>query len=223
MDSKGRERKRHNGVKAPASGDIRLRIETTRVNQFFSLFYKIKTEEGGFVSIDWGDGSVETFTDKTEYALWHVYAKVGEYIVKLTGSKFVEVGGHPPTTFRDAMREILSLKMPTDSVSVSLCHAFRGCDNLTGNIPAWDDCITDASYTYKSCKGLTGDIPAWGVKIVDTKYTYFGCSGLTGCSEELLQDPMPSRITEYVRCISGCSDEIRKHFTEHWGGPTIHQ
>lgn len=52
MGHKGRKQDSHNGVKAPASGDIRLRIETTRVNQFFSLFYKIKTEEGGFVSID---------------------------------------------------------------------------------------------------------------------------------------------------------------------------
>ena len=225
------------------TGDIRLRIETTMAKQLFLLFYEITTEEGGFVTVDWGDGNKETFTGKTTYTPKHVYAKAGEYIVKLTGSKFTEVGGgYASGFFRAAMREILSLKMPADSKDVSLFWAFYGCDNLTGNIPAWDDCITNANstyegctgltgripewganitkarYTYKSCKGLTGDIPAWGVKIVDTKYTYFGCSGLTGCSKELLQDPMPSRITRHTDCVRGCVDEIRKHFTIDWGG-----
>ena len=224
----------------PASGDIRLRIETTSANQTFPLFYRIMTEEGGYVSIDWGDGNKETFTGETAYSPEHTYATAGEYVVKLTGSKFTGVGGINSSiydAFRDAVREILSLKMPTDSAGVSLSNAFRDCTNLTGSIPAWDDCITNAQSTYRgcsgltgnipawganitdatgtyfSCSGLTGNIPAWGANITDATNTYYGCRGLTGCSAELLQDPTPSRIPHHNGCVTGCADAVRQHFT----------
>lgn len=276
------------------SGDIRLRIVTTSANQSFPLFYRIMTEEGGYVSVDWGDGNAETLTGKTAYSPKHTYAEAGEYIVKLTGSKFTVVGGINDiivyNDFKDAVREILSLKMPTDSTSVALINAFFDCTNLTGSIPAWDDCITyaqntysgcrgltgsipawganitNAQNTYSSCRGLTGSIPAWGANITDAyatysgctgltgnipawganitnagatyynctgltgnipawgtnitsaRVTYYNCTGLTGCSEELLQDPMPSRITSHDSCVYGCVDAIRQHFTEDWGG-----
>lgn len=327
---------------APAAGDIRLRIETASANQSFPLFYRITTEEGGYVSVDWGDGNKETLTDATTYTPTHTYATAGEYVVKLTGSKFTAVdgtgGGSAYEDFQEAIREILSLKMPTDSTSVSLDQAFFRCTNLTGNIPAWDDCITsayetyyactrltgnipewganitnarntyyacrgltgsipawgesitsaDGTYngctgltgsipawgenitnayniyrgcsgltgsipewgakitnaqttyhgcsgltgsipawganittaqgTYNSCAGLTGEIPEWGANITDASFTYYGCRGLTGCSEELLRDPMPSRITIHGDCVSGCADAIRQHFTADWGG-----
>ena len=168
----------------PGTGDIRLRIKirkTKKANQSFSLFNRIKTEEGGFVSVDWGDGSVETLTGATTYSPLHVYAKAGEYIVKLTGSKFTEVGGlTAPSSFRTTVKEILSLKMPTDSTGVSLRNAFNNCIRLTGNIPAWDDCIADVTCTYKDCSGLTGNIPEWGVNITNTNWTYSRCTGLTG-------------------------------------------
>ena len=252
-----------------ASGDIRLRIETTKANQSFPLFFNITTEEGGFVSVDWGDGKTETLTGATRYTPRHTYAKAGEYVIKLTGSKFTGLEGSNGSDyfdFRAAIREILSLKMPTDSTSVSLDSAFFGSINLTGNIPVWDDCITDAKYTYKNCSGLTGNIPAWVVNITNAYGTYEGCSGLTGnipewganiidagftynnctgltgsvptwganinyaygtyrncsgltdCSAELLQDPMPSKITEHRYCVYGCVDAIRQHFTKDWGG-----
>lgn len=230
----------------PGTGDIRLRIETTTENQSFPLFYQITTEEGGYVSVDWGDGNTETLTGKTMYQPTHTYAAAGEYVVKLTGSKFTEIDGtlysEELEEFRGPLREILSLKMPTDSTNVSLRNTFRVCTNLTGSIPAWDDCITSAidTYygctgltgnipawgvnitsalmTYNGCTGLTGDIPAWGAKITNAYRTYYNCSGLTGCSWELLQDPMPSWITNYGGCVTGCVDAIRQHFTADWGG-----
>ena len=204
---------------SPGTGDIRLRIETTSANQGFLLFRQIKTDEGGYVSVDWGDGNKETLTGKTTYSPEHTYATAGEYVVKLTGSKFTELdGAGAGNGFQNAVREILSLKMPTDSTSVSLNSTFYGCVNLTGSIPAWDDCITSAYQTYVSCTGLTGSIPEWGANITDAGYTYNGCAGLTGCSEELLQDPMPSRITYHTGCVSGCADAIRQHFKADWGG-----
>ena len=277
----------------PGTGDIRLRIKTTTANQSFPLFHQITTEEGGFVTVDWGDGNKETFTGKTTYTPKHVYAKAGEYIVKLTGSKFTKIEGLNNSGYNDfqnAVKEILSLKMPTDSTSVSLRRAFFGCTGLTGNIPGWDDCITNAEYTFGSCTGLTGNIPEWGVNILDAgqtyyncigltgnipewgtkikdsigtyygcsgltgsipkwganiwsamltymdctgltgnipewganitdaSYTYFGCTGLTDCSKELLQDPMPSRITSHGNCVFGCANAVRQHFAPDWGG-----
>lgn len=205
----------------PGTGDIRLRIETTEANQYFVLFRQITTEEGGFVSVDWGDGNKETIkgASATDYFPTHTYGTAGEYVVKLTGSKFVEVGGGlAGSYFGDAVREILSLTMPTDSTSVSLREAFMECYYLAGNIPAWDDCITDANGTYAFCIRLTGNIPAWGANITDAGSTYYECTGLTGCSEELLQDPMPSRVTIHNNCVYGCADAIRQHFTEDWGG-----
>ena len=298
----------------PGTGDIRLRINVP-AKQPFLPFNRIVTKGGGFVSVDWGDGNTETFTGETTYSPEHTYAKAGEYIVKLTGSKFTEVGGSTGgISFRTAVREILSLKMPTDSTNVSLRCAFKDCTRLMGNIPEWDDSITDAEYTYyncvsltggipewgtnitdayatyKNCPGLTGRIPEWGAKITNASSTYWGCSrltggipewgtniilagytynncagltgnipewgtnitnvagtykgcahltgnipewgakieyayytylnckGLTGCSEELLQDPMPSTIAQYADCVYGCVDEIRQHFTKDWGG-----
>lgn len=229
----------------PGTGDIRLRIETTRANQSFPLFYRIMTEEGGYVSVDWGDGNAETLTGKTAYSPKHTYAEAGEYVVKLTGSKFTSVEGSTDyyyDDFQGAIREILSLKMPADSTGVSLENTFYGCTNLTGSIPKWDDCITSAIATYQNCTGLWGNIPAWGANITIAQSTYYGCpglwgsipawganitdatgtynfcTGLTDCSEELIQDPMPSRITIHHDCVTGCADAVRQHFTEDWGG-----
>ena len=165
------------------TGDISLRIATTKANQSFRLFYQIATEEGGFVCVDWGDGNKETFMGTTTYSPLHVYAAKGEYIVKLTGSKFTKVEGpegHLYNEFQVAVKEILSLKMPTDSTNVSLRYAFRDCTNLTGSIPAWDNCIVDAYSTYQGCTGLTGNIPEWGTNITNVYCTYYGCEGLTG-------------------------------------------
>ena len=165
----------------PGTGDIRLRIEMANANRSFRLFYQIKTEEGGYIIVDWGDGSVEILTGKTTYLPEHTYTTAGEYIVKLTGSKFIGVHGFPTfdSIFQVTVKEILSLKMPTDSTNVSLRYAFNGCC-LTGNIPAWDDCIVNAYSTYRGCAGLTGNIPKWGPNILDAGYTYHNCSGLTG-------------------------------------------
>ena len=167
----------------PGTGDIRLRIETTEANQPFSLFSEIITEEGGFVSVDWGDGNKETFTGVKKYWPCHRYAKAGEYIVKLTGSKFTGVegvGGSSYNAFQVAVREILSLKMPVDSTRVSLRYAFYRCTHLSGVIPAWDDCITNVNCAYEGCTGLTGNVPEWGANTTHASCTYWSCTGLTG-------------------------------------------
>lgn len=171
---------------APATGDIRLRIETTRANQSFPLFHQITTEEGGYVSVDWGDGNTETLTGETAYSPVHTYATAGEYVVKLTGSKFTGVEGIDSSSygdFRDALRRILSLKMPTDSVGVSLAYAFCRCGNLKGDIPAWDDCITNADHTYEE-SDVGGNIPEWGVNIRSADHTYSACTLLVGLVPE---------------------------------------
>ena len=280
----------------PGTGDIRLRIKAP-ADRPFPLFHRIMVEGGGYISIDWGDGNKETRSDWNVYSPEHTYAKSGEYIVKLTGSRFKEVIGFPvgdnKSLFQTGVREVLSLKMPTDSTSVSLRKVFYGCANLVGHIPEWDDCVVDVAYAYYGCKGLTGNIPEWGANIVDAEstyencvrlsgnipewgakmvnaaYTYVGCdsltgeipewganitdakftyagcsgltgeipawgpkiksvsltysncSGLTGCSKELLQDPMPSRITKHDDCVYGCVDEIQQHFTKDWGGTKV--
>lgn len=186
----------------PGTGDIRLRIKA-RSDQKLNLFYKIMTKGGGYVTVDWGDGIVETFGDSTVYSPSHVYDEAGEYIVKLTGSKFEVVEGDDLTLgrtyFQSAVQEILSLKMPTDSTNVSLHAAFRGCTHLTGRVPEWDDCIVDASSTYHGCAGLTGRIPEWGPNIVDANDTYHGCVGLTGNIPEWGAKINSARFT-YSRC-----------------------
>ena len=171
---------------SPGTGDIRLRIKAT-AKRPFPLFYHIMVEDG-FISIDWGDGNKETRADWNVYSPTHTYAKSGEYIVKLTGSRFKEVIGFPvgdnKSLFQTGVREVLSLKMPTDSTSVSLRKVFYGCANLVGHIPEWDDCVVDVAYAYYGCKGLTGNIPEWGANIVDAESTYENCVRLSGNSPE---------------------------------------
>ena len=122
-------------------------------------------------------------------------------------------------------------------------YAYYKCTGLTGSVPAWNEKITDADCTYSYCKGLTGSVPAWNAVTTTAHATFLHCSGLTGiipawgkslksdvnsvygnctglagCSSELIEDPMPTRITFHGSAVSGCVDNIRKYFYKSWGG-----
>lgn len=169
------------------TGDISLRIQTPddATSLTFAFFNSVDVESDGYVSVDWGDGKRNTYKASTSVSPTHTYAEAGEYVVKMTGSKFTEIhGAGAGLTYTDWVRKILSLKMPEDSTGVSLNHAFAYCTELTGNIPAWDEKITIAYATYCDCTGLTGSIPAWGENITRANHTYRGCTGLTGSIPE---------------------------------------
>ena len=259
-----------NEVWEEGTGDISLRIQTPddATSLAFAFFDSVDVESDGYVSVDWGDGKRNTYKASTSVSPTHVYAKAGEYVVKMTGSKFTSVIGHFPLSsfFNPWVREILSFKLPGDSSDVYLDSTFYDCVNLIGSVPEWDEkiksaffvyggctgltgtipewganingngnyynctgltgsipewgeSITTAQFTYYGCTGLTGSIPAWGEKIRNAGHTYYGCTGLESCSDALLENPMPSTITdEHTNCVAGCVDAIRQHFTEAWGG-----
>lgn len=205
------------------TGDVRVRVQTPddATDLTLTFFRFVSTESDGFVVVDWGDGKRDRYTGAAEIKLTHTYTNAGEYIVKMTGSKFTEIRGvyyGGSYNVQPWLREILSLKMPEDSSGVNLNFSFCDCYNLTGSIPEWDEKITGAMGTYGWCSGLTGSIPAWGANITDAEGTYWNCTGLESCSDALLENPMPSTIKHYTNCVTGCVDAIRQHFTEDWGG-----
>lgn len=119
-----------------------------------------------------------------------------------------------------AFANCVSLKSPASDWGYvrTASYAYKGCIGMTGSVPEWGDNILFADFAYKGCTGLTGTIPAWGANILDARFTYEDCAGLTACSSALLLNPMPAWITSHSSCVTGCVDNIRKHFTADWGG-----
>ena len=149
-------------------------------------------------TIDWGDGSIETYTN---YSIpWHPYSAAGEYQIVITGNVpefyIKNLADCYPT-------QILSIDLDTLSVigNDSYSPAFYDCSNVTGTIPdKLPPNITKIYGLYAECSGLTGNIPTLPSELTDGERMFSGCTGLTGNIPNL-----PSGLTNGTSMFGGCT------------------
>lgn len=56
------------------------------------LYYAYYESEGSGVTIDWGDGTIETITDTGQVSRTHSYSSPGEYVITLDSSEVIYLG-----------------------------------------------------------------------------------------------------------------------------------
>lgn len=212
-----------------ATGDIRvtLRIPSSNYEMITPPIFFNTTN--GFAVIDWGDGTIVSVPHSyNRVGEKHTYKTPGTYTIKLTGYNIRKFGMTVMDPYHEEWKQCVvsveSLIFPDDTLpgGGSVEGLFYQCVNLSGNVMPWDDKIGDVSGTYMGCTSLSGSIPPWGSNIVKAESTYRDCSSLTSCSDELLLNPMPSRVYKHSTCVTGCIDNIRRHFNEDWGGLSSH-
>jgi len=148
-----------------------VNILTNGTNQTFSV--NIVTGTNPNITVDWGDGTVETFT--TTGVKTRTYASAGSYTVKISGS-FASNGNITlgSTNFERARVQSTSV-IPTISGLTGFNATFNGCTSLT-SIPSGlfdnNTAVTSFGSTFFGCTSLTS-IPS-GLFDNNTAVTGFG-------------------------------------------------
>jgi hypothetical protein len=160
----------------PTTWDIG--IQTTDTNQTFSVNINFGTSPN--ITVDWGDGTVQTFT--TTGVKTRTYASAGSYTVKISGS-FASGGNiRLGTTTAEKARVLSTSVIPTIPGLSSFSETFLDCTSLT-SIPSglFDNniAVTNFSFAFSNCTSLTS-IPS-GLFDNNTAVTNFG-SIFLGCT-----------------------------------------
>jgi len=128
------------------------------------------------VTVNWGDGNVESFTSPT--AVTHGYASTGSYTVSITGS-LTGFGGAVDNSIVGKIAEVVSwgnLGLTT------LANAFQGAiylTNVPNNLPST---VTNVQFMFNAAGTLIGgfndsNLAQWNVSnVTNMAYMFNGCA-----------------------------------------------
>ena len=135
----------------------KLRVRVTDDQGCAYGINKLWVADGADGTVSWGDGVVETFPSETS-PLTHVYAKAGEYEIRLSENvSQMNVTGSATTSVTTIYAEnLLSFVSNSPLFSKLGAYALSGCLNLT----EFD--VEDANYTLISASMMKGcaNLPA---------------------------------------------------------------
>ncbi|NBC64795.1 MAG: BspA family leucine-rich repeat surface protein [Bacteroidetes bacterium] len=138
--------------------------------------------DGYDFTVDWGDGTNETYTNDpgggVEHVLEYTYGSAGTYTVEITGD-------FPRIYFNDSgdKEKILTVEQWGEIEWSSMERAFRGANNLT--IPATDapdlSGVTNLFSMFRGASSLNSDLNHWDVSNVKSMISTFrGASSFDG-------------------------------------------
>jgi urea transporter len=195
-----------NNVRRPTEPTWDVGIQTTGANQTFSV--NIFSGTSPNITVDWGDGTVETFT--TTGVKTRTYASAGSYTVKISGS--FASGGNirlGDTTAERARVQSTSV-IPMIPGLTSFTQTFRDCTSLT-SIPAGlfanNTAVTNFGDTFRNCTSLTS-IPAGlfdnNTAVTSFTGTFIDCSSLTSIPAGLFASntAVISFTSTFINCSS---------------------
>src|SRR5690625_1165002 len=113
----------------------------------------------GEVTVDWGDGTVEVFTDPSHPR--HEYLVPGEYVINVVGA--LEAGASFGTGVfpHDGSEAVLAVTSWGDLGITSFNGAFNGAVNLTEVPEELPESVTDLSYMFMDAARFNQDIGSW--------------------------------------------------------------
>jgi len=179
-------------------------ITTTGSSQTFSIQLD---GTGPNITVDWGDGTVETFT--TTGTKTRTYASAGNYTVKISGSFSANGRIRLGTTTAEKSRVQSTSVIPIIPRLTLAGGMFAGCTALT-TIPvslfANNSAINNFSNCFNGCTSLN-TIPA-GLFSTNTAVTDFnncfnGCTTLTTIPAGLFVNN--AAVTNFSSCFNGCT------------------
>jgi hypothetical protein len=181
-----------------------INIITTDSNQTFGLQLN---GTGANITVDWGDGVIETFTstgNKTK-----IYASPGNYTVKISGSFSSNGNIRLGTTSNEKARVQSTSIIPLIPGLISFDSCFQGCTSLT-SIPVGiftaNTAVTSFAFCFNNCSSLTS-IPA-NLFSNNTLVTNFvscfdGCTSLTSIPADLFANN--TLVTNFTAVFFGVS------------------
>jgi hypothetical protein len=204
---------------APSTFD--MTIVTTGASQDYAI--NIQSGISPNITVDWGDGLIETFT--TTGIKSRTYSSAGTYNAKLYGSFAsggnIRLGSN--ATNRPRLKSVsafpfipglngfqncieggtgLTGAIPADlfrynPLATNFQNCLQGCSNLTGTIPAdlfrYNTLATNFSGCLQACSKLTGTIPADLFRYNILATLFTGC--LQACSK--LTGTIPADLFRY--------------------------
>ena len=174
---------------------------SSRASETFYFQHNVK----GFVgTVDWGDGTIDTYDELTYNSIDHAYPNDSkEYIITVKGNiEGLEAFGE---SFQQCLKEIVHIG---DCGITSMDGAFRNCSNLV-TIPEglFDKCteITILEWTFSNCKNLQS-IPKGlfdkCTEVTSFYWTFANCISLQTIPEGLFD--YNTKVTSF-RGVFGCS------------------
>ncbi len=184
-------------------------------------------------TIDWGDGTVEDFTDNNAV---HLYATAGTYTVAIQGGfpsfkmntagedKLLSVdqwGDIEWETFRNAFKSCTKLEfnakdVPDLSNVTDMAFMFQE-SNFNGDISDWDTSnVTDMSLMFYGAINFDQDLGGWDIGNVENMSNMFDDSGMSkenlnatfiGWSNYVDENNGPTGITVGINNLTVCGDE----------------
>lgn len=136
-------------------------------------------------TIDWGDGTVESFSSGNYEKIIHTYAQRGERWAEITdGISTLRLSGDSDFT---ALYSHRLLRFETDARKLTGLgsSAFKRCVNLTGFSIAGSGITSITRVVFEGCTGLRGRIDFPGVKSYTTGASYAPLKNCTGGIAEI--------------------------------------
>ncbi len=178
-------------------------ITTTSTNQPFSvnIFSGISPD----ITVDWGDGTVETFT--TIGVKTRTYVSAGSYTVKISGS-FASGGNiRLGNTTAERARVQSTSVIPTILGLINFSQSFLNCSSLT-SIPAGlfdnNTSVTTFFGTFFGCSSLTNipsDLFDSNTSVTSFGGTFQNCSSLTTIPSDLFANN--TSVTSFFNTFLG--------------------
>ena len=164
--------------------------------------------------VDWGDGTVETYTSEAFPS--HEYKNTAEetYTVRISGTVkhfgYVDFGEPGADSEYSTFVKYLTKLVSWGEVEAER-YAFAHCRNLAGAIPAPQENTFKAtkhlSLLFYNCESLEGPIPGNlfdnALNIEDASYLFSECKNLTGSIPEGLFDNF-GKVTDFAAIFNNC-------------------
>jgi hypothetical protein len=187
----------------PTTWDIGIQIDLN-LNPTFSINIFAGTNPN--ITVDWGDGTVETFT--TIGVKTKTYASAGSYTVKISGS--FASGGNirlGSTNIEKSIVQSTSV-IPTIPGLDNFNQSFQGCLELTSipsNLFVNNPNVTSFLGCFSGCGSLTSiptNLFANNTAVTNFSFCFSSCNSLTSIPENLFANN--TAVTNFDQCFAQC-------------------
>ena len=191
----------------PTWRGTRMQLNVPTDAAVFGIAVATLAEGKESVTVDWGDGTTETFTGGIDH-ITHTYASAGRYEVKISDDiDSIGISGETEDApFTEGVKWIISLESNAAKLTAFKRYAFSGAENLT-RIELDESGVTQlVPGQFKDCTSLVGSLHFRNVTWVGSRK---GTFVFTGCHD----------IAEIH--FAAANEEAITHLTQYQNDPTL--
>ena len=167
----------------PTWRGTRMQLNVPTDAAVFGIAVATLAEGSEAVTVDWGDGTTETFTGGIDHAT-HTYANAGHYEVLISDDveSFGVNGETESAPFSECVAWIMSLESNAANLVETKRYAFSGATNLTRVELDESGVLKLQAGQFKDCTSLVGSLHFTNVTWVGSRkgtFVFTGCPNIT--------------------------------------------